>query len=197
MNLQFWNMGHTYEKLKELQNKDEDVGPILRWKISGKKSCDNDMHSNSPATRHYYHLRDSLVFQDGLLFRKFEKQNNTGQYLQLKSEVEIFAIQDQTAATCANHISNDVICRCGCPLSLHSDQGRNFESDIFKELYELLEIRTTRTSSRNPKGNGQCERFNRAVLGMIKSYIKGEPNGTEIWVVLLGHTEPHPMNPLP
>ncbi|CAC5413535.1 unnamed protein product [Mytilus coruscus] len=77
-----WNMGHTHEKLKELQNKDEDVGPILRWKISGKKSCDIDLQSNSPATRHYYHFRDSLVLQDGLLFRKFEKQNKTGQYLQ-------------------------------------------------------------------------------------------------------------------
>ncbi|CAC5357182.1 Retrovirus-related Pol polyprotein from transposon 17.6 [Mytilus coruscus] len=77
-----WNMGHTHEKFKELQNKDEDVGPILRWKISGKKSCDIDLQSNSPATRHYYHFRDSLVLQDGLLFRKFEKQNKTGQYLQ-------------------------------------------------------------------------------------------------------------------
>ncbi|VDI17858.1 Hypothetical predicted protein [Mytilus galloprovincialis] len=88
-----WNMGHTYENLKELQNKDEDVGPILQWKISGNKSSDIDLQSSSTATRHYYHLRDSLVLQDGLLFRKFEKQNKTGQYLQfltpekLKSEV--------------------------------------------------------------------------------------------------------------
>lgn len=76
--------------------------------------------------------------------------------------VEIFAIQDQTAATCANYILNDVICQYGSPLSLHSDQGRNYKSDIFKELCELLEIRKTRTSPRNPKGNGQCELFNRS-----------------------------------
>ena len=53
-------------------------------------------------------------------------------------------------------------------------QGPSLENDILKELCELLEIKKTRTSIRIPKGNGQCERFNRTFLGMIKSFIKGE-----------------------
>ncbi|CAC5364722.1 unnamed protein product [Mytilus coruscus] len=83
-------------------------------------------------------------------------------------------LKDQTAATCAYFILDEVICRYGCPLSLHSDQGRNFESEIFTELCFLPEIRKTRTSVRNPKGNGQIERFNRSLLAMIKSYLCGE-----------------------
>ena len=75
--------------------------------------------------------------------------------------VEVFAIPDQTATTCANILLNEIISRYGCPLSLHSDQGRNYTSDLFTELCQLLEIRKTRTSPRNPNGNGQCERFNR------------------------------------
>jgi hypothetical protein len=46
--------------------------------------------------------------------------------------VEIFAVPYQSAVTCANIILNEVIARLGCPLDLHSDQGRNYESNIFQ-----------------------------------------------------------------
>jgi hypothetical protein len=88
--------------------------------------------------------------------------------------VEIFAVPDQTAPTCARLILNEVIARFGCPLDLHSDQGRNYESHIFAELCKLLEIRKTRTASGNAKCNGQTERFNRTLVRMIKAYLRGE-----------------------
>ena len=44
----------------------------------------------------------------------------------------------------------------------------------YAELCELLEIRKTRTSPCNPKGNGQPERFNRTLLPMIRSYLQGQ-----------------------
>ena len=88
--------------------------------------------------------------------------------------VEIMAVPDQTAATCANKLLNEVIARYGCPLTIHSDQGKCYESVIMAELCRLLEIRKTRTSPRNPRCNGQAERFNRTLLRMIKSYLQGE-----------------------
>ena len=88
--------------------------------------------------------------------------------------VEIFAVPDFTAKTCAEKILNEVIARFGCPCDLHSDQGRNYESEIFKELCQLLEIRKTRTSPGNPRGNGQTERFNKTLVRMIKAYLKGQ-----------------------
>ena len=75
--------------------------------------------------------------------------------------VEIFAIPDQTAATTASVILNEVIARYGAPLSIHSDRGSNYESQIFQELCRLMEIKKTRTSVRNPKGNDQAEKFNK------------------------------------
>ncbi len=88
--------------------------------------------------------------------------------------VEIFAIPNQTAEVCANLILNEVIARYGCPLELHSDQGRNYQSKILKDLCTLLEIRKTRTTPRHPEGNGQVERFNKTLLTMIRSYIKDQ-----------------------
>ena len=57
--------------------------------------------------------------------------------------VEIFALLDQKAENCAEVLLNEVIARLGCPLSIHSDQGRNFESQVFSELCLMLEIRKT------------------------------------------------------
>lgn len=97
--------------------------------------------------------------------------------------VEIFAVPDSTAATTANVILNEVICRYGAPLSIHSDLGSNYESQIFQELCKLMEVRKTRTSVRNPKGNGQAEKFNKTLVRMIKAYLKGEQ---ENWDLNLG-----------
>ena len=88
--------------------------------------------------------------------------------------VEIFPMLDQTAPTCAEIILNEVIARFGCPYNIHSDQGRNYESAIFSELCQLLEIRKTRTSPGHPSCNGQVERFNRTLVSMIKAYLKGQ-----------------------
>lgn len=41
-------------------------------------------------------------------------------------------------------------------------------------LRESLEIRKIKTSPKNPKANGQIEHFNRSLLAMIKSYLRGE-----------------------
>ena len=88
--------------------------------------------------------------------------------------VEIISVPDHSATTCANRLLNEVIGRFGCPLTLHSDLGRNYERSIVSELCKLLEIKKTRTSVRNPQCNGQAERFNRSILQMIKAYLCGE-----------------------
>ena len=94
--------------------------------------------------------------------------------------VEIIAVPDMTAEVCASRILNEYVSRWGCPLSIHSDQGRTYESKIFKEMCRMLEVRKTRTSVRNPKGNGQSERFNRTLIKMIKAYLCGEQKNWDL-----------------
>ena len=88
--------------------------------------------------------------------------------------VEIITVPDMTAEICAQKILNEFISRWGCPLSVHSDQGRTYESQVFKQLCRMLEIQKTRTSPRHPQGNGQSERLNRTLLRMVKAYLCGE-----------------------
>ena len=74
-------------------------------------------------------------------------------------------------------IVHDVIGRFGSPLQLHSDQGRNYESEIFKQIFERLG-----TSARNPKCNGMIERMNRTLLRMIRAYLRGEQQDWDLYL---------------
>ena len=88
--------------------------------------------------------------------------------------VEAYALPDETAETVAEALVNDFVSRYGTPVSIHSDQGRNFESTLFQEVCRLLGIRKTRTTTYHPEGNGMVERFNRTMGAMIRSLIGEE-----------------------
>ena len=98
--------------------------------------------------------------------------------------VEVIPVPNMTAEVCAARILNEYISRWGCPLAIHSDQGRTYESQIFKELCRMLEIRKTRTSVRNPKPKGLTGHYwEWSELISVTSKM----NGICIWVVWQGH----------
>ena len=73
---------------------------------------------------------------------------------QFSKWVECNALSDQTAERVVRTLVSEFIGRFGCPLELHSNQGRNFESRMFKEVCDLLKIDKTRTTSYRPTANG-------------------------------------------
>ena len=64
-----------------------------------------------------------------------------------------------------------MFCRFSPPEQLHSDQGRQFESELVKEICVLLQIRKTHTTPYHPQCNGMVERFNRTLLDMLATTI--------------------------
>jgi transposase InsO family protein len=77
---------------------------------------------------------------------------------------EAFAVPDQSSETTARTLLEEFISRFGAPLEIHTDQGRNFQSEMFRNLCKLLGVTQTRTTPYHPASNGQVERFNRTVL---------------------------------
>jgi len=96
--------------------------------------------------------------------------------------VEVLAVPNQSAEECARRLVDEVISRWGAPLSIHTDQGTSFQGRLFQELCRILEIKKTRTSARNPRGNGQVERFNRSLLKMIRAYIADEQSDWDLYL---------------
>ena len=86
--------------------------------------------------------------------------------------VEVYAIQNQEALTVAKMLVDEMFCRFSPPEQLHSDQGRQFEADLLKEVCTLLQIHKTRTTAYHPHCNGLVERFNRTLLDMLSTTVK-------------------------
>ena len=76
---------------------------------------------------------------------------------------EAYPIPSQDAVTVANVLVTSFFSRFGVPNELHSDQGRNFESRVFKECCRIMGIRKTRTTPLHPESDGMVERFNRTL----------------------------------
>ena len=90
----------------------------------------------------------------------------------LSKWIEAYPIPDQTATTVAEKFVNEFVCRFGVPGDLHSDQGRNFESQIFAEMCSALGIEKTRTCPYNPKSDSMIERYNRTLINMVAMMIE-------------------------
>ena len=68
--------------------------------------------------------------------------------------VEAHALPDQGAETVADALVGGMISRFGAAESIHSDQGRNFESRVFAALCSRLDMQKNRTTPLCPQSDG-------------------------------------------
>ncbi len=75
--------------------------------------------------------------------------------------------------------------RFGVARSLHTDQGRNFESRLFKEVCGLLGIEKTRTTAYRPQSDGLVKRANRTIECMLSLFTSRNQEDWDTWLPIL------------
>ena len=84
---------------------------------------------------------------------------------------EVYPVPDQTAHTIARTLVEGIISRHGVPTELLSDRGRNFLSDLMREVYHLMGIHKVSTTAYHPQSDGLVERFNRTLTDMLSKVV--------------------------
>ena len=84
---------------------------------------------------------------------------------------EAHAIPNQEATTVARVLVEDFVARFGISRQIHSDEGRNFQSKVFQEMYKSLGMDKIRTTPRYPQSDGMVERFNRTIEEMLSKFL--------------------------
>ena len=82
------------------------------------------------------------------------------------------ALPNRRAETVARAFVENWICRLGgCPLTIHTDQGKELTGQIMSHLCEMMGIQSTRTLPYRPQSDGMVERFNSTLKQMLKTAV--------------------------
>ena len=158
------------------------------------RRCDTCAKRKSPSTRRRAKLQQDIMGHFGQriamdILGPLPTSDSGNRHILVVGDyftkwIDAYPIPDQEAVTCAKKFTEEWVSRHGCPQTLHSDQGRNFESHVFAEMCDLLGIEKTRTTPLNPKSDGLIERFNRTMLDTV-SVLLDEHKHQRDWDAVL------------
>ena len=95
-----------------------------------------------------------------------------------------FPCSDISASTVINCL-NQLFTIFGIPSYTHSDRGAQFMSNELKQFLHGKGVVTSRTTAYNPRGNGQCERYNGIIWKTVLLALKNKDLPTSQWETVL------------
>ncbi|GFT38281.1 transposon Tf2-6 polyprotein [Nephila pilipes] len=98
---------------------------------------------------------------------------------------EAIPLPDIRAETVADNLLKGWIARFGTPLVITTDQGTQFEAQLFQELSKLIGFKRNRTTSYHPQANGCIERCHRTLKASIMCH-ENESWTRSLPIILLG-----------
>uniref|UniRef100_A0ABD2WX40 Integrase catalytic domain-containing protein n=1 Tax=Trichogramma kaykai TaxID=54128 RepID=A0ABD2WX40_9HYME len=99
---------------------------------------------------------------------------------------EAVPIADMQAATVARAFIDTWVARYGVPETITTDQGAQFEHELFRSLCKLLGINKTRTTGYHPQSNGILERWHRDFKSALMCFESNEGWTRILPLVMLG-----------
>lgn len=107
---------------------------------------------------------------------------------------QAFPIPNHEAITIAKELVNNFICKFGIPNRILTDQGKDFTSNILKEVAKLFKIKQIQTTAYHPQSNGALERSHATLADYLKHYISEKQTDWDEWINLAMfsyNTTPH------
>ncbi|GFY32136.1 retrovirus-related Pol polyprotein from transposon 412 [Trichonephila clavipes] len=84
--------------------------------------------------------------------------------------MEAVPLPDCKAETASKAFYEHWVCRFGVPGKIITDQGRQFESQLFRSLAAICGAKVAHATSYHPQCNGKVERLHRTLKGAIKTH---------------------------
>ncbi|GFU76390.1 RNA-directed DNA polymerase from mobile element jockey [Trichonephila clavipes] len=84
--------------------------------------------------------------------------------------MEAIPIPEITAEIVGRAFYEKWICRFGVPAKIVTDQGRQFEAELFRSIAAICGAKVAHTTSYHPQCNGKVERLHRTLKGAIKAH---------------------------
>ena len=166
---------------------------IIRWISTCPDCCRNKPGpgmGKSPLSQELFGVRFARVAVDIISGFKTTPDGNTCMMVvtdYYTKYTRVFPLKDHTAATCAAAFVKGWVLHLGVPLMLHSDQGREFESNLWQEMCNYLAICKTRTNPYRPQSDGGVERFNRTLIQVLKPLVNEEMDDWDEFVEFVVH----------
>ena len=84
--------------------------------------------------------------------------------------ITLCPIRNMKATTIATTFIDNILTKFGTPVTVVSDNGKQFVSSIFKQLSKLFGFEHRLITPYNPQANGVIERINRTIVNMLSVY---------------------------
>lgn len=132
------------------------------------------------------------------ILRELPETDNGNRYILVVADyftqwTECFAMPNNESKTVATKIVEEVITRLGVPDTVHSDQGRQYESELFQETCKLLDIQKTYTIPYHPQSDGMVERINRTLTTMLRAFENKHHSDRDVHLpyVMMAYRSPY------
>ena len=83
---------------------------------------------------------------------------------------DAYPLQNTDSVTIARVLAEQFIARYGCPQVIHTDQGSNFISQVFKTFCRIFKIKKIQSTAYHPQSLGSLERSHQTLIEYLRQF---------------------------